>query len=176
MTTLKHKYNKINIAAILAKTPKGVIGLGNTIPWHIPSELAMFKKITLSYDNLVMGRKTFESLPTFLKGRKHIILTRTVGYTSKHKVYVYNNIKSILKNYSKFIVIGGAEVIEQFLPYLNTFHLSLLNNEYVGDVYFKFELLDFNTVKLVIHDEFTYYELHRKCITFAGMKQIIKCL
>ncbi len=61
---------------IVAMTPAGVIGHNGTIPWHIPEDLEYFKKMTIG-GIIVMGRKTFESLPRILPNRIHVVITRT---------------------------------------------------------------------------------------------------
>ena len=60
---------------IYARAANGVIGADGTLPWHIPADLAHFKRLTMGHP-MVMGRRTFESLPGLLPGRPHIVLTR----------------------------------------------------------------------------------------------------
>ena len=71
----------MEIAIIVAMTPQGLIGKDNQIPWHIPADLQRFKKITMGHP-IIMGRKTFESLPGLLPGRQHIVLTRNHHYSA----------------------------------------------------------------------------------------------
>jgi dihydrofolate reductase len=63
------------ITLIVARAQNGVIGRGGKLPWHIPADLKRFKALTMG-SAMVMGRKTFESLPGLLPGRRHIVLTR----------------------------------------------------------------------------------------------------
>jgi len=72
----------MDIAIIVAMTPQGLIGKDNQIPWRLPADLQRFKKITMGHP-IIMGRKTFESLPGLLPGRQHIVLTRNPNYANQ---------------------------------------------------------------------------------------------
>ncbi|MEJ2693179.1 MAG: dihydrofolate reductase, partial [Candidatus Thiodiazotropha sp.] len=67
----------ISIIVVMAKNR--VIGLDNRLPWHLPADLAHFKGVTMGKP-MVMGRRTWESLPGLLPGRRHIVITRDRGY------------------------------------------------------------------------------------------------
>jgi len=67
------------ITIIIARAQNGVIGRGGTLPWHIPADLKRFKALTMG-SVMVMGRKTFDSLPGILPGRRHIVVTRDPGW------------------------------------------------------------------------------------------------
>ena len=67
--------DKPPITLVVARAQNGVIGRGGKLPWHIPADLKRFKALTMG-SVMVMGRKTFESLPGLLPGRRHIVLTR----------------------------------------------------------------------------------------------------
>ena len=69
----------VAVAIIAAVAANGVIGNGNTIPWHLPSDFAHFKRMTMGKP-LIMGRKTFESIGRPLPGRTNIVVTRQDGY------------------------------------------------------------------------------------------------
>lgn len=115
----------------------GVIGSNNKLPWHIPGDLKRFKALTIGH-TIVMGRKTFESLPNGpLPGRKNIVLSRSV-FHSQNDVIVISTLEEVLKlaeNQTVF-VIGGGEVYRQFLPYACRIELTLIDQHIEGDTYF----------------------------------------
>src|SRR3954469_1996402 len=70
-----HGVEKPRISLVVARARNGVIGRDGKLPWHLPADLKRFKLLTMG-SAMVMGRKTFESLPGVLPGRRHIVLTR----------------------------------------------------------------------------------------------------
>ena len=87
------------ISMICAMANNNVIGNGNSMLWHIPSDLKRFKSIT-SESTIIMGRKTFESLPGVLPKRKHIVITRDKNYTvNNESVEVLHSVDEVLKKY-----------------------------------------------------------------------------
>lgn len=113
-----------------------LIGDGDKLPWHIPEDLAYFKKVTSGH-SIVMGRKTFESIGRPLPNRENIILTRKSDYTAEGCT-VINNPEEIQNatNGREIFIIGGANVYEQFLPRANRLYLTRIDGEYSGDTYF----------------------------------------
>ena len=103
------------ITFYLARADNGVIGRDGTIPWHIPGEQRRFKAMTMGKP-MIMGRKTFESFPAPLPGRRHIVLTRDrawsaagaeVAHTSEQALALSGDVPEIA-------VIGGAEIFHMF--------------------------------------------------------------
>lgn len=72
----------MQIALIVAASDNNVIGRDNTLPWHLPDDLKFFKQMTDGHP-LIMGRKTFESLPGVLPNRRHIVVTRDRSYNAE---------------------------------------------------------------------------------------------
>src|SRR6185312_9192476 len=70
------------ITIVIARAENGVIGREGKLPWHIPADLKRFKALTMG-SVMVMGRKTFESLPGLLPGRRHIVLTRDASWSAQ---------------------------------------------------------------------------------------------
>lgn len=102
---------------IWAEDNQGGIGYQGRLPWHLPADLKHFKEISWG-KTILMGRKTFESLPHILPGRKHLVLTRDSSWKEKYqndeRVTVFNDSK-ILKKYMQrsdqdICVIGGASI------------------------------------------------------------------
>lgn len=119
---------------IVACDKNGVIGTAeNTIPWYLPEDLARFKLLTTD-GVVVMGRKTFESLPIGgLKNRVNIILTKNyLNYTySPHIFTDMAHIMPILQQYSNktIFIIGGSDIYKLFIQYCKIIHLTLVHIE-----------------------------------------------
>ncbi|MFX3635209.1 MAG: dihydrofolate reductase [Candidatus Pristimantibacillus sp.] len=107
----------MTITMIAAMDRNRAIGIGNKLPWRLPAEMAFFTKMTKG-KTVIMGRKTFESLPKPLKDRKNVILTRQNDFYHE-ECEVVHSIEEALERYAadEVMVIGGADVYEQFLPY-----------------------------------------------------------
>ena len=114
-----------------------VIGKDGAIPWHLPADLQRFKNTTMGYP-MVMGRKTFESLPGVLPGRQHVILTRNRNYIAKgcDIVTCWEEAKTLLEGSEKIFVIGGAEVHALVLPHAQQLDLTFVHAELEGDTFF----------------------------------------
>lgn len=120
-----------------------VIGANGDLPWgKIPKDMKHFRDITIGHP-VVMGRKTWESLPEEYKplpGRENIVLTRNASSvkTSKGPVIIFENIDSILEiaKVEDVFVIGGAEIYRLFIPYAESLHVTFVHGEFEGDAYF----------------------------------------
>ncbi len=127
----------MEIIIIAAMARNRVIGRDNKMPWHISEELRLFKKTTMGYP-MIMGRKTFESFPSPLPGRRHIVLSRNKEYTPKGGEYVLSLTDALRTcgQIEKVFIIGGAQIFEQALKVATTIVLTLLELEVEGDVSF----------------------------------------
>ena len=128
----------ISISVAVAKN--NVIGKDNKLLWHISEDLKRFKMIT-SNRKIIMGRKTFESLPGILPNREHIVVTRDENFkVDSDKVKIVHDLNSLLEKYSKcedeIFVIGGAEIYKQLLPYTQKIYLTKIDATFEGDTYF----------------------------------------
>ncbi|HEX9027514.1 MAG TPA: dihydrofolate reductase [Clostridium sp.] len=128
----------ISISVAVAKN--NVIGKDNKLLWHISEDLKRFKQIT-SNKKMIMGRKTFESLPGILPNREHIIITRDENFNvDSDKVTIVHDLNSLVEKYSKcedeIFVIGGAEIYKQLLPYTQKIYLTEIDETFEGDTYF----------------------------------------
>ncbi|NMF04401.1 dihydrofolate reductase [Clostridium beijerinckii] len=128
------------ISIIVAIAKDNVIGKDNKLLWHISEDLKRFKKITTG-KKMIMGRKTFESLPGILPNREHIVLTRDNNFNvDSDKVTIEHDFNSVLQRYleceDEVFVIGGAEIYKQFLPYAKKLYLTKVDEEFEGDTYF----------------------------------------
>lgn len=128
----------ISIIAAVAKN--NIIGGDNKLLWHIPEDLKHFKDITSNH-TIIMGRKTFQSLPNVLPKRHHIVLTKDKNYTiDSDSVTIVHNLKEIVDKYKtskeEVFVIGGGEIYSAFLPYCKNLYLTKINKNFEGDTYF----------------------------------------
>ncbi len=126
------------IIIIAAVSENNVIGKYGKIPWHISEDLQRFKRLTLNHP-VIMGRKTYESLPVKpLKDRVNIVLTRDRSFTSP-SIVVKNSLKDALdycKKYDKAFLIGGQSVFEEGLKIADTLELTRVHGSYEGDAFF----------------------------------------
>lgn len=138
------------ISIIVAIAKDNVIGKDNKLLWHISEDLKRFKRITTN-KKMIMGRKTFESLPGVLPNREHIIITRDKTFNvDSENVTISYDLDSLIKKYSKaedeIFVIGGAEIYKQFLPHADKLYLTKIDEAFEGDTYFpEIDYNNFNT-------------------------------
>lgn len=112
------------------------LGKDNHLIWRISEDLDFFKKITMG-KKIVMGRKTFESLPKMLPGRKNIVLSRS-NTIFPEEVILYHSLEELLENEKEdFVVIGGEQIYKLFLDYATRMYLTEINaSEMTADAYF----------------------------------------
>jgi dihydrofolate reductase len=121
------------IILVLARAANGVIGVDGKLPWHIPADLRHFKQLTKGRP-MIMGRKTFDSLPGLLEGRRHIVLTRDAEW-EEEDAEVAGSVDEALKlaNSPHVCVIGGAEIYRLFLPLADRIEVTEVALEPEGD-------------------------------------------
>lgn len=127
------------LSIIVAIAKNNVIGKDNKLIWHLPEDLKRFKRLTTNH-NIIMGRKTFESLGRVLPNRKHIVLCNDMKLDiNDENVEIMDNIDK-LKEYEEAeeenFVIGGATIYKLLLPKANKLYITKINQEFEGDVYF----------------------------------------
>lgn len=123
------------IVLIYARAANGAIGKDGDLPWRLPADLKHFKALTLGKP-MIMGRKTFESLPGLLPGRRHIVLTRDAGWAAEGAEIATTPEAAIALAASETIaVIGGAAVYGVFLPLATCVELTQIHAEYEGDTF-----------------------------------------
>lgn len=123
----------INI--IVCKNNFDYIGKDNKMLYHILKDLAFFKRKTVNHI-IIMGRKTFESLPGLLPNREHWVITRD---TSFNKARSFNSIDDVLEAIDSnvdYYIIGGGEIYKQFMPYADCLYITEVDDFKVGDVRF----------------------------------------
>jgi dihydrofolate reductase len=121
------------ITIILARADNGVIGRDGALPWRLPADLKRFKALTMGTP-MIMGRKTFDSFPAPLPGRRHIVLTRDAGWSALG-AEVAHDVKSALAlaGPGAISVIGGAEVVALFADRAQRVELTEVHARPAGD-------------------------------------------
>lgn len=127
------------LSIITAMAKNQVIGLRNRMPWHLPADLKRFKAITMGKP-MIMGRKTWESLPGLLPGRHHIVLSNNADYPAKGCDLVHSLEQAIalatLDGTDEIMIIGGANLYQQALPLTQRIYLTRLELDIEGDAFF----------------------------------------
>lgn len=148
------------IKIIVAATYDGVIGVNNSLPWNIPKEINIFKEKTLNH-TVVMGRKTYESLPKSVRplpNRTNIVLSKSGFDPENSSVYVFNSLEEYLetiKDDRTIWIIGGEAIFKEALKFADEIHLSTIPLDIKGDAFFNLEHHD----KLFdVIEEHSYYE------------------
>jgi dihydrofolate reductase len=123
------------ITLVVARARNGAIGRNGTLPWHIPADLRHFKQVTLGTP-MIMGRKTFESLPGLLPGRRHIVLTRDTGWSGQGAEVAHDVEEALaLAGSGRVSIIGGAEIFEIFMPIADAVELTEVHADLEGDTF-----------------------------------------
>lgn len=127
----------MSIALIYARAANGAIGKDGRLPWHLPADLKRFKALTMGRP-MIMGRKTFQSLPGLLPGRRHIVLTRKERWDSTG-AEIARSVDEALdlarSTDENIAVIGGAAIFDVFMPVADRIELTEIHREFDGDVF-----------------------------------------
>lgn len=123
-----------SITLILARADNGVIGRDGGLPWRLPADLKRFKALTMGKP-MVMGRKTFDSFPSPLPGRRHVVLTRDTTWSADGAEPVASVDEALAQaGPGEVMVIGGAEVFALFLSRADRIELTEVHLDAEGDV------------------------------------------
>lgn len=168
---MRLEFNMINLTLIAAIGENYELGKGNQLIWHIPEDMKFFKENTINKP-IVMGRKTLESLPRLLPKRKHLVLTHQSLPTTQD-IEVFHELETLLKYLEiqdqEAMVIGGAQVYKQLLPYANKMLLTKIVSSAKADVYFpKFSEDEWTEEVLSTH---TYQEIPYKHLVYYRKKE-----
>jgi len=126
------------IVIIAAVAKNGVIGKDNKLPWHLPEDLKHFKALTMGHP-MIMGRKTWESLPGRLPGRPHIVVTRNTNYQAAGAEVVHSLEDAIAvagRHSDTAFIIGGADIFALALALADRMELTEVDVEVEGDAQF----------------------------------------
>lgn len=116
------------ISIVVAMNFDKIIGVDNNLPWHIPEDLAHFKKITLGKP-VIMGRKTFESIGKALPNRANVVITSNVNYTAPN-IITTTSLSSALDKFKQepeVCIIGGGQIFADAINLVNSLHITMVN-------------------------------------------------
>ncbi|MDZ7741271.1 MAG: dihydrofolate reductase [Bacteroidota bacterium] len=152
------------ISIIVAIAANNAIGKDNQLLWHISNDLKRFKRITQGHP-VIMGKKTFESLPKApLPNRINIVITDVPGETFEGCTTVYS-IEEALEHCNKqeeSFIIGGGSIYKQFMPHANKLYITRVNRNFEADTFFpevdknEWKLIEQEDVKDDQQNDFTY--------------------
>jgi len=151
------------LSMIVAHANDRVIGKNNDMPWHLPADLAYFKRTTLGKP-IIMGRKTFQSIGRPLPGRKNIVISRDENYHAEG-VEVVNSVDAALAlvdDSEEVMVIGGGAIYQHCLAAAQRLYITHIDAEIDGDTYFpEYDLEVWKKVASDIRpsDEKNHYQL-----------------
>lgn len=164
----------MKISLVFAMAHNRVIGDNNRLPWYLPEDLRKVKELTTGHI-LLMGRKTFESLPKVLPGRDHYVITHSEDYKNTNPmaqgsdhVFVAGSPQEALgmirerlildKNLSdEIFVFGGSEVFLQMLPLSNRMYITEIKEDKEGDVFFpEIDAAQWKEVSRQVFDKFDF--------------------
>ena len=127
------------LSIIVAVAKNNVIGKDNQLIWHLPEDLKRFKRLTTGH-NIIMGRKTFESLGRVLPNRKHIVLCNDAELDiNDENVEVIDNVNKLeeyINSDEENFVIGGATIYKLLMPQVSKMYITKIHQDFEGDVYF----------------------------------------
>ncbi len=125
--------NRPEIVLVVARAQNGIIGANGDMPWRIPADLRHFKQLTKGRP-MIMGRKTFDSLPGLLDGRRHIVITRDTAWEEDGAEVVHSAAEALKRaNGPHVCVIGGAEIYRLFLDQADKIELTEVHAKPDGD-------------------------------------------
>jgi dihydrofolate reductase len=126
-----------NLSLIVALANDNVIGVNNTLPWHLPEDLKRFRTLTTGH-HIIMGRKTYESLGRLLPGRTTVIVTRNKDYKLEGALIAHSleSAVALCKNDDEVFLTGGAELYQDGLKFADKLYITEVDLSVEGDAYF----------------------------------------
>ena len=145
------------LGIVVAMTRDGVIGMGGTIPWDLPEDRRLFRRLTEG-NTVIMGRRTFESLPAPLPRRHNIVLSCTPRLLAGATACA--SFREALATGWRLgrpvFVVGGVELYRKALPIADTLHISWVEGDYAGDRFFP--SMDFSAWEVVATTGYVGFE------------------
>ena len=127
-----------NLSLIVAVANHNVIGVNNTLPWHLPEDLKRFRALTTGH-HIIMGRKTYESLGRLLPNRTTVIVTRNKNYQVEGALIAHNlqAALALCAGDKEPFLIGGAELYKEGIQLANKLYITEVHADFDGDAYFE---------------------------------------
>ena len=125
----------MKLCAVVAASDNDVIGRGNALPWHLPADLAFFKRTTLGHP-VLMGRRTFESIGRPLPGRRNLVMSRgEFVFPGTEHVNSIEEAVAKVADQEALMVIGGREIFDLAMPMLDVIFLTRVHCTIDGDTF-----------------------------------------
>lgn len=148
----------MEIVFVVAIAENGVIGAGNAMPWRLKSDMTRFKALTIGKP-VIMGRKTFESLPRPLPNRTNIVITRDAAYRASGAIVTTSAADAdaiargdaLRRSVAEIAVIGGAEIFRQWLDRADRLEITEVHARPEGDTHFEIDKAEWDEVERVRH-------------------------
>ncbi|WP_396588329.1 dihydrofolate reductase [Bermanella sp. R86510] len=149
----------MKLALMAALAENRVVGINNSLPWHLPEDLKYFKRTT-SGKAIIMGRKTYESIGRPLPNRTNIVISRNPNFIAEGTKVVQTLEQAIelarhvneINGVDEVVVIGGATIYELALPLVDRLYMTHVHAEVEGDAYFP--EVDYSLFREVERDDF----------------------
>jgi dihydrofolate reductase len=127
----------IQLSLIVAMDDNRLIGNDNQLPWHLPADLAFFKRTTMGKP-IIMGRKTYESIGRPLPGRRNIVITRDPDFSAEgcDVVNVIDEALTICSDHDELMLIGGASLYQQIMQQVSCMYITRIHHSFSGDTWF----------------------------------------
>jgi dihydrofolate reductase len=126
-----------NITMIAAVAENNALGMDNKLIWHLSDDLKRFKNLTKGH-HVIMGRKTFESMPKALPNRTNVVITRKAEYAAEN-AHVVNTLEAALalaQEDDRPFIIGGGEIYRQAMAFANCIELTRVHDDFEADTFF----------------------------------------
>ena len=124
-----------DVIFVVARATDGTIAKDGDVPWKIGEDLKRFKRLTMGLP-MIMGRKTFDSLPGLLPGRRHIVLTRQLGGRADGAEVAHSLEQALaLAGDGDVTIIGGNDIFELFMPLATRLEITEVYEDTAGDVF-----------------------------------------
>ncbi|ARK31945.1 dihydrofolate reductase [Halalkalibacter krulwichiae] len=125
------------ISFIVAMDRNRAIGVNNQLPWHLPADLAFFKRVTTGH-TIVMGRKTYESIGRPLPKRRNVVLTQNKDFRVEgcDVVTNVNEVLHLSKQEDECFIIGGTQIFSLFWEHVDRLYVTYIDEEFEGDTFF----------------------------------------
>ena len=127
----------MTLSMIVAASENNAIGKDNDLLWHLPKDLKYFKETTKGH-HIIMGRKTFDSVGKPLPGRTNIVISRREDFNPEGVVRANNleNAIELVEDDQEPFIVGGAQIYEQALDYVDRVYLTRVHAHVNGDTHF----------------------------------------
>ena len=129
----------MKLSLIAAVAANGVIGEQGKLPWHLPEDLKYFRQVT-GNKPMIMGYRTFQSLPGLLPGREHLVLSRQPHHCTDERIHYFTSLQNACEHAGQHateaVVIGGAEIYALALPWVDRLYLTEVAQAFPGDTFF----------------------------------------